>query len=442
MLFKIKNQFKLAIKNFSFVKYRLGSQNVLDPAEEPSSFLTLVYILALGFIALLALVSHLIIVQMTHAQGEMSEVAYIASRQRVVAQQIALYATSYAKDQKAESKSRLENAYFSFKIAHDYLVYGEKNDGLDQVAKSKGRIKLSPELTHIYFEQPINLHRQSQDYIAKAEAFIAQDISFNAGLKRMVVLKDDLMSAATGRLIQGLDMAAQQYQVESLKEIARLVNMQTLVFVIMIFTLLLEALLIFKPLVLHVKEYSQQLLNFALKDGLTDLSNRRAFMQSAEAEISRAKRHNSSLCAVLSDVDKFKLINDTYGHAAGDQILQHLASILRDTFRREDMVGRIGGEEFAFILPETTAEQGAFLMEKLRLKIEQTSCIVEDDKGHPVEVNYTLSFGLACFINKGENIDDLLKFADGALYEAKEGGRNRVVISTGDGNTTLKSIQT
>lgn len=415
----------------NFVKRKLEAQDAVSSKSDPTAFLTIVYVLALSFIALLALGSHLIIVQMTGAQKETAEVVYIAGRQRVTAQQVALHASDYMNTRDQRHKALMENAYFSFKLGHDYLVHGRAED-------KTGKVELSPELYKIYFQDPVNLNRKSQDYLSLSEELMRLDPEGDkADFTRMYT---DLTAMATGDLIKSLDLAAQQYQEEALVKINRLTRIQTIVFVVMILTLLIEALFIFRPLVSHLKKYSNQLLTMALKDSLTGLNNRRAFMQAAEAEISRAIRHDADLCVVISDIDKFKNINDSYGHAAGDEVLRQLSAILQKMFRKEDVIGRIGGEEFAFVLPQTNAEQAKLLIEKLRAKIERSVCEITDEKGRATMLEFTSSFGISYFSDKSEGLASLMKRADDALYKAKEKGRNRVILSENSQKSALKVV--
>ena len=404
-----------------FVKNRRNAGKVADPTKDPSGFLTVVYILALGLIALLATASHFMITQMTEAQIETAEIVYIAGRQRGTAQQVALYVTDYVGNRTPENKALVENAYFSFKLGHDYLIRGYQEE-------KKGNIDMSPELHALYFSEPINLNRKAQGYIILVDMFLKLDEETPDS--KFLTFETVLLNRATGELIQALDMAAQQYHKESLAKIMRLTAMQTAVFVFLLLTLFAEAAFIFRPLVRHVQEYSKQLLEMALKDALTGLDNRRSFMQLAEVELSKARRHGTSVCVILSDIDKFKAVNDTYGHAAGDDVLKQLSGVLTGTLRKEDIVGRIGGEEFAFVLPNTSVEQGVKIVEKLRHKIETTPCPIEYEKEENFMLKYTSSFGLVVLDNQHENIDDFLKRADVALYEAKETGRNKVVISS------------
>lgn len=177
------------------------------------------------------------------------------------------------------------------------------------------------------------------------------------------------------------------------------------------------------------EEARRQLELLATTDGLTALFNRRHFMPLAEAEIARAQRYGRPICVGLADLDFFKRINDSYGHGAGDTVLQSMAGVLRLVLRQSDSVCRYGGEEFAFIFPETTLAEAARLGERLRASVAET--IVELGDGE--RLRYTLSMGIADA--SGCSLDQALKLADEALYEAKHQGRNRVVpaaVSTKD----------
>lgn len=157
----------------------------------------------------------------------------------------------------------------------------------------------------------------------------------------------------------------------------------------------------------------------AYSDYLTGLANRRYFIEQAELELSRHNRYENKLSLIMLDIDYFKKINDTYGHNVGDLVLQKIAEVSRSILRDIDIIGRIGGEEFAILLPETSLEDSIKVAERLRVEISNASVILENS-----EVTFTSSFGVVA-ANKS-NIDELLIKADKALYKAKESGRNRV----------------
>ncbi len=171
----------------------------------------------------------------------------------------------------------------------------------------------------------------------------------------------------------------------------------------------------------------------AFCDHLTGLANRRAFFEAAELELDRAAHTPRPLAMILFDADLFKNINDRYGHPAGDRVLCDLAEALRDSFRIVDTVARLGGEEFAVLLPSTGAEEALAGAERLRALV--ATRLVASDQG---EIAYTVSAGVAVLDGQegqdaaGGGIDALIKRADQALYLAKGRGRNRVACWTPD----------
>ncbi len=163
----------------------------------------------------------------------------------------------------------------------------------------------------------------------------------------------------------------------------------------------------------------------ANQDYLTGLSNRRHFMEQGEMELARVQRYGEALSVFMLDIDNFKKINDTQGHKAGDIVLQKLSHLLRETLRTVDIIGRIGGEEFAVMLPETDLRGAAEIAERLREKVARCEAILESG----VTLHFTVSIGVAMLKEKGGNLVTLLNFADKALYQAKQSGRNRVSVS-------------
>ena len=163
-----------------------------------------------------------------------------------------------------------------------------------------------------------------------------------------------------------------------------------------------------------------RLREMALTDELTELPNRRAFDRELQREYSRRRRHGTRFSLLMFDIDHFKQVNDNYGHAAGDHVLESLGDICRQHFRVQDVIGRIGGEEFAVILPETGHEGALQVAERFRSLVEQSAFLFEG-----VSLQVTISIGVAS-TNGEEDAADLFKAADDALYEAKETGRNRV----------------
>lgn len=175
------------------------------------------------------------------------------------------------------------------------------------------------------------------------------------------------------------------------------------------------------------KAFERRLIEMATRDELTGLVNRREFFTLSEHEEQRAKREGHVVSVMMVDADYFKKINDTYGHATGDDVLRNLADNCRKIFRKTDIVGRYGGEEFSVILPGAKPDMAMIIAERLRTAIEQST--VESEQG---DVTYTISLGVASAVGKDVVIADLLDRADRALYTAKAQGRNRAIFDAVD----------
>jgi diguanylate cyclase (GGDEF)-like protein len=176
---------------------------------------------------------------------------------------------------------------------------------------------------------------------------------------------------------------------------------------------------------LLTREYANEgLLRFAFTDYLTGLRTRGYFEQQLELEFKRAERKQQKFALLMIDIDHFKVLNDTFGHHVGDQLLRDVTSILMKDMREVDTVARYGGEEFVIILPETTETGAAFVAQRLRRAVDQAKFFA----GSPHSVQHlTISIGVAVYDTDAQFKRDLIEFADAALYAAKHAGRNRVM---------------
>ena len=170
---------------------------------------------------------------------------------------------------------------------------------------------------------------------------------------------------------------------------------------------------------------NEELKQRADLDGLTDIFNHRYFQEHLMVEYMRAVRYGSPLSVVLFDIDLFKLINDNYGHLAGDEVLREFAKILKTSIRFSDFVARYGGEEFVVVLPETTIDNAYIVAEKVRNKVENYKFLSDNNQ----IIRVTVSGGIASVEagRKYETTDQFVESADKKLYRAKKNGRNQVI---------------
>lgn len=169
---------------------------------------------------------------------------------------------------------------------------------------------------------------------------------------------------------------------------------------------------------------NEELERLATQDPLTDAYNRRHFFSLAEAEFSKARRHGRNLSVLMLDIDLFKAVNATYGHSAGDQALRTLTDCCRGLVRDSDILGRLGGEEFALCCPDADTDGAYYLAERIRLNCEAARVITDT-----ASFGMTLSIGVAQMTDKDDHFDSLLQRADKALLQAKSLGRNRSISS-------------
>ncbi|WP_100656229.1 GGDEF domain-containing protein [Alteromonas flava] len=176
---------------------------------------------------------------------------------------------------------------------------------------------------------------------------------------------------------------------------------------------------------LNIERLNSELEEMSRVDGLTRLFNRRFWQEQFEREFKRSLRTEEAATVIMLDIDHFKRVNDTYGHQAGDKVIQSLAEVIKKSIRETDYAGRYGGEEFAILLPDTPISHANYVAERLRKAAEKVQ-VKHDD----TTITYTISVGAAEFNPGYATALAWLEDADQALYAAKEGGRNQVQIFT------------
>jgi diguanylate cyclase (GGDEF)-like protein len=369
--------------------------------------LTAGYGLALGLIALLALASHITLDRVLAEHEGSAAIINVSGRQRMLSQRIASMAAQYALGSPT-AKADLLQAADRFEAANRQLA----DDSAQTVNSSSAAV-----IREIYFGAATALDARVAAYVALARHIVAQKPDAAAISPDMA----KLFAEARSPLLTQLDKVVQLHQEESEWQLGRLLWLQHITLAIVLLTLTTEAMLIFRPMVRRIANYANDLRRLANIDALTGILNRRSFVERAEVEIMRARRAGKPLCVLMLDIDHFKQINDTYGHAGGDTALRALAQTLRGAIRPSDLLGRLGGEEFAVLLPDTAPEAALVLAERLRAVVDQS---LVNFGG--LAIRQTVSIGCAAGLDGEAGLDALLRDADHALYAAKAAGRNRV----------------
>jgi diguanylate cyclase (GGDEF)-like protein len=385
----------------------------------PTQALRKAYLTAFALIAVLTLLSHFLTSFITAKQQESTEVSFLISRQSNLVQQIIIDGYAYVNESSAIDQGFFKQTIKELSASHYHVV---------QSVEGRGEFSASKSLHDVYFEQPFMLNEKLTDFIKTAEAVASYPPDEMQSSKVSVMGN---LTEKRARLLPLIDAAVQRYQDETSKVISRNYFLQMASVVLIIIVLVFEALFIFRPLTSRIDSYYKLLIKQAMEDPLTGLNNRRAFGKQADREISQARRNDKHICVGLCDLDHFKSVNDVYGHEVGDRVLKHFSALLKETLRGGDIIGRIGGEEFAIVLAKDTgADTGQKVLERLVEKVANTPCPYVDENGEEQELVYTTSLGFCSLIpDENSDVHELLKIADEALYEAKETGRNRVVYA-------------
>jgi diguanylate cyclase (GGDEF)-like protein len=369
--------------------------------------LTIAYIFALGLIGFLTIASHLTLNRVMAAHEGSAAIVNISGRQRMLSQRIASLAAQIRLGV-PEAKAELLRAADQFEAAHRKLV-AESN----AISGGSGVVVFRD----LYAAGDHPLDAEVAAYLRLARAIAGAP----AGTATIDPQLAALFAEARAPLLSRLDQVVQLHQAASEAQLARLQLLQRFTMVVVLVALAAEALLIFRPMVRQIARYARELQVLANVDSLTGALNRRAFVERGDIEQLRARRSGATSAMLMIDADHFRQINDSFGHAGGDSALRALGQALRGALRPGDLLGRLGGEEFAVLLPRTSRDGAGRLAERLRAAIAGLSI---DHAGRPIRM--TVSIGVAG--DRQAELADLLRDADAALYVAKNTGRNRVSV--------------
>jgi diguanylate cyclase (GGDEF)-like protein len=372
--------------------------------------LTIYYSTALTIVALLSLVCHFILAGELRVSQGSAAMINVSGRQRMLSQRMAGMAAEYRLGIPGAREELLASTA-EFEDGHRRLLASLDSNG---VSSSEAK-----SLYTSYWGGESSLDARCRDFIATARRLAAMPASDPASAP----LLNKMAEEARRPLLAGLDEVVSIRQRQAEERMWMLDRIQWGILIVILATLFLEALAIFRPMVHRIVGYNSELLRLATTDALTGASNRRSFLASGNAETERTIRSGAPLSVMLLDIDRFKSINDTYGHAAGDQVLVAVARVLARELRSADVLGRIGGEEFAILLPDTSIETAAQVGERLREAVAATEVFYE---GAPLSV--TVSIGAIQVAAQSGGFVAAMSAADIAMYRAKQGGRNRVIV--------------
>lgn len=380
-------------------------------AKNPVKSLTKGYVLALLIIAAMSVTIHVI---MDRILVEQDLAATVVSRSSAETTQIFKIATLITEHHHTASKDVLydiEAENNTLKNIHDSLIQSAQEDS--------SKAGVSHMIKTIYFESPTPLSKEVETFIDNVDRYIEYA---NANGQSDAALYGVIKRQYSGSLTHNLSSSLVLYDNAFLVKVERLRAVQIAAIMVICITLLLEAFAIFMPLVHRVKRYAERLNEISMTDMLTGIGNRRYFVKRATQEIRRATRLDKELCICMVDIDHFKGVNDTHGHAAGDYVLREVTEIIKSAIRIEDDVARIGGEEFVVLLPASDIENALIVAERVRKRLEERPFVLPESNE---TIKVTASFGLAQInLAEQENIEAAISRADEALYASKENGRN------------------
>ncbi|AEP31036.1 diguanylate cyclase [Brumicola nitratireducens] len=390
-----------------------NNRNDLTDIQNPQRFMTFVYTGSLAIIAILSIITHFVLDSVIEQQSQTGNLVNKSGQQRMLSQRASMFAIEYESSGSKGAKELAESAILQMKSNHAALL-SEHDEALKKGLDSP----LSDELLSLYFESPAQIDKQIDTFSRLISQSLEQVPTTPENTSEQV--HQEFLMMARAPFLDALNAAVEQYERESIEKIGRLRLVQQVILVVVILTILLEALFVFRPMVARISQFAARLQYEANYDHLSGLYNRRAFFRIAEKLLQSLRRKEKPCSIVLFDIDRFKAINDNYGHDVGDIVIQNLAQLLKAQLRKHDILSRLGGEEFILFLPETSHQEAMLVANKIRIYIEDNA-IYRDTQ----DLKVTVSGGVAnCDFN--ESLDKSIKKADEGLYKAKSNGRNQI----------------
>lgn len=398
-------------------KRDFSTENTLPPTD-PVRWLTWGYILALAIIGIMSVGIHLTIDRIVAEQDSVATIVSKSAGQIPLAQRVALDATKYVTEKDDTSRARIKATTERMRTLHASLVK-------QSLGGQGGFSSSSDTLMAIYFDPPYFLNDKIISFLDHADKLTGKIPSSVSANDPDYI---QIMKQVDGSLSDALSAALSSYETSIVTKINSLQAFQRVAIFVIIATLIAEAFFIFMPLVKRVRNYAEELKLITMTDLLTGVGNRRHFVFRGNQEIQRCRRLKKDLCLALIDLDRFKEINDSYGHKSGDMVLQQFVQVAQRSIRLEDVFARVGGEEFAVLLPHTGIEDAVKVIERMRAAVEESDFELDNN----FKTKITMSAGLTRVNLARDDFETAMVLADVALYDAKRTGRNKVVFKEAD----------
>ena len=376
-----------------------------------------IYLGTLAFIAILISASIIIIDYIAAEESSMVEVNDIGGRQRMLSERVVHLLLEYAVETDAGARDDIIElinlSLVAFDKTHNLLIRGHLSSGQT--------VLFSDNIDDIFFGAPEYLDKKARIFIYNTREVLGRE--WSPILISNYYLKQ-LREAAKQDLHSSMEALAAQYTENSQVRITRLRMVVAALLGGIVIVVFGVGIFVFIPMFRRIEHQEQELHKKAFIDPLTNCHNRRSFLANAGTAFERSRRYDHTFAVLYIDIDHFKSINDTHGHAVGDEAIKQMTRICEENIRDSDVLGRLGGDEFGIILQECGLDYATQTAEKLR------SCVSDHIiPGDTTAIRISISIGAVTIIASDDDAFDILKRADKNLYEAKQMGRNLVIAA-------------
>jgi diguanylate cyclase (GGDEF)-like protein len=380
------------------------------------------YVSALLIVAFLSLASYITVDRLIAQSALFTAVTNYGDRQQLLTERVTNLALDYVHEYNALARrgkhKQLKAAVAELETIYLTLTRGDEKQGIPALS--------SDGIDKVFFGDPHQLDLNMRLFVTHTNDLLAKPWAPDIARNTYFV---NLRTNASRHLLNALEDLESEFGQEAEDAILSLRLILLAILVLTLLALIAIAVFVFRPLFARIARQQQEMISLAQTDPMTNLYNRRYFMENADAEIARHQRYGRTLSVLALDIDHFKNVNDTYGHSVGDEAIIHTVRVCQENLRKNDIMGRTGGEEFTILLPETGIGEATLVAEKLRRSIAESKIIPTSKEVGTIRL--TVSIGVANLNDDDESFFDLHKRADACLYTAKNQGRDRVIDDIG-----------